>query len=135
MWICSVGNYGGDGIIWVNSRLCEQGDIAGQSFRGGWIGLHGKVIVWMIAWGYNCPQLGFVYQFLYLHHQPPTRVYVLTALWGEAAAHTDPEGELRDQHELASYTEKENPLIIVEVQASERIPQSRESNLVRQGAV
>lgn len=68
---------------------------------------------------------------------PPTQpsVYVLTALWGEAAAHTDPEGELRDQPELASYTEKENPLIIVDVHASERIPQSHESNLVRQGAV
>lgn len=30
LWIYSVGNYGGDRIIWVNSRLCEQGDIAGQ---------------------------------------------------------------------------------------------------------
>lgn len=89
----------------------------------------------MIAWGYNCPQLGVVYQFLSLNNPTQPYVYVLTALWGEAAAHTDPEGELRDQPELASYTEKENPLIIVDVQASERIPQSHESNLVRQGAV
>lgn len=63
------------------------------------------------------------------------RVSVLTALWGEAAAHIDPEGELRDRPESASYRERENPRIIVEVQASERIPQSCESNLVRQGAV
>lgn len=91
----------------------------------------------MIAWGHNSQQFGFVYQFLYpnLQPHPPCVLYVLTALWGEAAAHTDPEGELRDQLESASYTKKENPLIIVEVQASERIPQSCESNLVRQGAV
>lgn len=30
LWIYSVGNYGVDRIIWVNSRLCEQGDIVGQ---------------------------------------------------------------------------------------------------------
>lgn len=30
LWIYSVGNHGGDRIIWVNSGLCEQGDIAGQ---------------------------------------------------------------------------------------------------------
>lgn len=30
LWIYSVGNYWGDRIIWVNSQLCEQGDIAGQ---------------------------------------------------------------------------------------------------------
>ena len=72
---------------------------------------------------------------MYLLFPPHMCVCVLTALWGEAAAHIDPEGELRDQPESASYREKENPLIIVEVQASERIPQSSESNLVRQGAV
>lgn len=38
LWIYSVGNYGGDRIIWVNSQLCEQGDIAGQSFFGWWGG-------------------------------------------------------------------------------------------------
>lgn len=93
----------------------------------------------MIAWGHNFPQLGFVYQFLYLSLFPPVcvcaHVCVLTALWGEAAAHIDPEGELRDPPESASYREKENPLIIAEVQASERIPQPCDSNLVRQGAV
>lgn len=94
----------------------------------------------MIAWGYNCPQLGLCISFCTStpptpQPQPQPHVYVLTALWGAAAAHTDPEGELRDQLELASYTEKENPLIIVDVQASERIPLSYESNLVRQGAV
>lgn len=30
LWIYSVGNYGGDRIIWANSQLCEQGDTAGQ---------------------------------------------------------------------------------------------------------
>lgn len=30
MWIYSVGNYGGDRIIWVNSWHCEQSDIVGR---------------------------------------------------------------------------------------------------------
>lgn len=60
---------------------------------------------------------------------------LLTALLGEAAAHIDPEGELRDQLESMFCREKEDPLIIVEMQASERSPQSCESNLVRHGAV
>lgn len=69
----------------------------------------------------------------------PLGVYLLTALWGEAAAHTDPEGELRDQPESAFYRgrkkKEEDLLIIVEVQASERILQSSECNLVRQAAM
>lgn len=66
----------------------------------------------------------------------PLGVYLLTALWGEAAAHTDPEAELRDQPESAFCRKKEaDLLIIVEVRASERILQSSECNLVRQAAV
>lgn len=67
----------------------------------------------------------------------PLGVYLLTALWGEAAAHTDPEAELRDQPESAfcrGRKKEEDLLIIVEVRASERILQSSERNLVRQAA-
>lgn len=59
-------------------------------------------------------------------------VRALTALGGDAAARKGPQGEQKNQPESKSCGERENPLIIVEMRASERIPQSGEFNVIRQ---
>lgn len=127
------------GKLWGwRNNFSEQSTLRAKRFSrtiifrvlGWWLEFCNAVIVHMLCLGHDSQQCASVFLLL----SPPC-VCVLTALWGETAAHIDPEGGLRDRPESTSYRQKENPLIIVEMQVSERISQSCEPNLVRQGAV
>lgn len=99
--------------------------VTGQSFCGwvGWvIGFHSTVSKKTLRGSVVISSL-FFFSFFYLSASP-WRARILTALAGEAAAHTDPEGALRVRLESAFCRGREESVVIVKTQASERSPRS-----------
>lgn len=101
--------------------------MAGQSFCG-WLDF---TVQWLNKC-FGAQSASALFFFFYLSASP-RRARILTALSGEAAAHTDPEGALRVRLESAFCREREDSLVIVKMRASERSPWSSDPNSVRHG--